>query len=78
MGTESELRRKLLASQERERTWTWVIRCQGVLVCMLSLLLIAYHIGWIYTLGPIVVVGLIGFIVCLVLAIRHLFASFMT
>ncbi len=45
---------------------------------MLSLLLIAYHIGWIYTLGPIVVVGLIGFIVCLVLAIRHLFASFMT
>jgi len=44
---------------------------------MAGLVLIAYSAGWIYALGPIAVVGVIGAIVCIVFAARHLFASFM-
>jgi len=73
---ESELRRKIVASQERERMWTWTTRCHIVLACMAGLVLIAYSAGWIYALGPIAVVGVIGSIICVVFAVRHLFASF--
>jgi len=74
---ESELRRKIVASQERERMWTWTMRCHVVLACMAGLVLIASSAGWIYALGPIAIVGVIGAIVCVVFAARHLFASFM-
>jgi len=77
VGTESELRRKILASQERVRVWRWIARGQGVLACTGTLLLIANQAGWIYMLTPIVVVGMVVFIACLVFVTRHLFASFM-
>jgi len=77
VSTELELRRKIVASQERGRMWAWTIRCHVVLACMAGLVLFASSAGWIYALDPIAVVGVIGAIVCIVFAARHLFASFM-
>jgi len=57
--------------------WTRTMRCHVVLACMAGLVLIASSAGWIYALGPIAVVGVIGSIICVVFAVRHLFASFM-
>ena len=72
----NELLRQIAIDRERARAWAWIMLGSFMLGGMLSLLLVFAHLRWDYVLLPTAILGMAGFLWCLVVAWRHIAASF--
>lgn len=76
MEARREAQRKILASQERKRAYTWGLRGYAAIGLGIVVLLAAGALGWTFALVPILVAGSIATLVCITGYLWHLIASF--
>ncbi len=71
-----KFRRESRITWEKTEVWGWNANTRLVAVVTLVLAIITSALGWGFLTVAVFVVGAIGFIVCVVVMVRHLIALF--